>query len=76
MGPVGLTGCNPGVIATLGFPEHVVDRFDSLEQLICFALIDIDLASAAELGCFPEDVMQIRESSQMLRLEVIRPENQ
>ena len=53
-----------------------MDRFYSLEQFICLALIDVDLAGAAELGRFPEDVMQIRESSQMLRLEVIRPENQ
>lgn len=67
---VGLTGSHPGIITTLGFPEHRVNGFHSFDQFICFVLIDIDLASAAELGCFPEDVMQIRESSQMLRLEV------
>ncbi len=73
---VGLTGSHPGVIATLGFPEHRVNGFHSFDQFICLGLIDVDLAGAAELGRFPEDVMQIRESCQMLWLEIIRPQDQ
>ena len=53
-----------------------MDLFDGSHQLLSLALIDVHLAGAAEFRRFPEGVVKIWECCQMLRLEIVGPENQ
>ena len=69
-------GGDPGVSTAFRFPEHVVNGLHSLEKFVGFALVHMNLAGAAELGGIPECGVQLGECSQVLRLEVIGPENQ
>ena len=53
-----------------------MDLFDRVHQFGSVFEADLDLDGGAELGCFPERVVEIRIFFEMYRLEIIRPEDQ
>jgi len=70
------SGCrHPGVVAAFGLPKHAVDFLNGSHQFLSFGLIDVHLAGTAEFGCFPEGVVEIREGGEVIRLEVVGPED-
>jgi hypothetical protein len=53
-----------------------VDFLNGSHQFLSFGLVNVDLAGAAEFGGFPEGVVQIGEGGQVLRLEIVGPQDQ
>ena len=47
-------------------PKHAVDFLNGGHQFLGLGLIDVHLAGAAELGCFPEGVVQVGEGGQVV----------
>jgi hypothetical protein len=67
---------NPGDVAVLRFPEHLVDRLDSGHEFFGRSDVDVLLGLRTQLGCVPDGGVQVGVGLEMIGLEVVGPKHE